>query len=412
MPSDSSGSYALFISHSHKDKDLADKLVDLLHRFAFEQDSARPRFPIYYTSRQGSLKFGEDFSAILDSLRVSNRVVALVTPNSKYAPTVLAEMAIAHDNRKFLPVAVGFSGSDRLSWPLDNKQICFLDAKDNLLALLSQLREHFGIDGDLPPGAKEECEALVKKATSAHPPPPPPPPPPNPRLWAACAAAVLIPLMLLGGYWVYQAGIRSGRQPRYFSITSQTPAPVGATPVHLVFSGTFPAKFLSKRLHELHTARMAFHKAHGSALGIPPPSEQETQQLLLKAIHTAMPGILPDQQSRMDELARQWNTGVRPWGDRKEKCQDLKQPLDQQWCALISELKSNSDEALRDKFDKTPFAILLPAPASGPGTELILTPGASLNLAGISAKVFAMSPEIKDGDYDLPGAVILKEDQP
>ncbi len=153
----------LFISHAHKDSDLAARLVDVL-QLAF----AMPQTEIRCTSLAGhKLRGGMSVSEqIREGVLEAAAVLGIITPNSVESSYVLFELGAAWgaEVRTFPLLAHGSSPED-LPGPLAERHPMALDEHGEVEQLLTELEDILPIER-APANVSAKVEALLKTSSA------------------------------------------------------------------------------------------------------------------------------------------------------------------------------------------------------------------------------------------------------
>ncbi len=413
MPSGQSHDCDIFISHSASDHEKLGKLLrDILESMVLDGQEGK----IYYTSEPGSIPFDGEFDDMLTALDRAKAIVALATEDSTRKTSVIAEMALAFYQKKLFPVVPHYTGAGVLPWPFDHKQACFLHRPANIRQLVVELRRRLNLPPQLPEEIDTKCAELSAQSAAAYP-PKAPPPPPTP-LWkrAAISAALALPIFIGLAYWFYEHGFEQGRtqaEIKYYTVRPGTPAQIGSTRVSLVYSGTFPGKYLVRRINEFHRRRLAdFQNAPAGPFAPHRPLEEETISYFQNALAVLFRGTDQKMAADLQLLARN-ALPSRHQHIRSKSCQELNE-VDKSWCQYFVELEKR-DPAQRNKFDDTCFALLVLDPHTQRARPLVVTDQSAPSINGQKLKVYAMarmSSLDDDSDQnDQSGFVVLHEVQ-
>ena len=154
------GDIRLFVSHAHKDKEIAAALVTVIEAMMV------PRERILCTSHDNS-KYrepeGVDVSRYLrDHLTQSSCVLGLLTPNSRKSPWCLFELggAWALATRTYPLLAGGFS-SEELPAALEGTDAAQLTEAEEIRRVLANVRRALGWDERIKGSAAKELDDLV-----------------------------------------------------------------------------------------------------------------------------------------------------------------------------------------------------------------------------------------------------------
>lgn len=238
----------LFISHCSADR-VAQEFVSLIRGALYADKEAEFVEKVFFTSyKENGLHVGDGFDKIIKKLEEARLVIGLVTRGTLASTAMIAEMSLARHYGKLLPVLARKSYMPLLKWPFEQVQSAALDIEDDLLALLRHLARELGRPFKETTAVKEQCARMVQVAKGYCPDTIPPE-----RRWQwrarglAAATLVFVPAAFFLGRMSMLPAIR------HVALGS-TETQVGDVPVRLLYSGTFPEKYLSRRLTEIQDA--------------------------------------------------------------------------------------------------------------------------------------------------------------
>ncbi|MBL8292148.1 MAG: toll/interleukin-1 receptor domain-containing protein [Bryobacterales bacterium] len=373
----------LFLSHSSKDKELATALARLLSATLYGSKKGEISGQIFFSSApESGLIAGDSFDKILEELKAAKQAVVLVTPESAKSVAVLAEMAIALNAKKLVPVSARKGHEKLLTWPFGETHAVELDSASAVQAYLTKL-------GGKREGLEEECSQLAAQARKSY-------VAPRTRLRiqrAAMAMAVLV-MAGLAAWGAYEYGVR---QPKKYEVTSARFEPISGRRVKLRSAFTLPERRLTERLFDIH-----------SELG-GGEEEAEIHRLVEKAIrkgnihgHWLLPDGAPE---GLIKLATRWRKGYKPqYGAGSKGCGPLEQ-LDKEWCECIATLDENQ-RGVADKIDTTRFAVV---EVKGEPELRVLTTREEIEIGGTRLTVATIHSKERGEDSHGPEFVVLVE---
>jgi hypothetical protein len=383
------GIKCIFLSYSSTDQELADAFYGLLCSAFAKPDGQSVE--VFYARK--SVVTGQDFTEeIFKRLREASFVVAVATPDALAKSSVVAEMAVAlatPGGSKLLLLAVPNAYS-RVTWPFEGRQYSRADDPESVRELLKKVGAT-----ETTPQLDAEVTAFCTLAGARK------YQPPNLRLrrliWSSAAAvALLVAGFLLGGWMLRPTQYEVSVATSDGSTTSEERTIRGDT-IRLLYSGTLPAKLLSRRLSELHEELAQRGIADNGHLA---------RTMMFDAIREGRDrGRFQFPEERLPDIKRHieaWKPGTK--GGEQVTRDDLKncalptEAMDRNWCSLIREdiFKNSADG--KSPLDKTTFAVIQTNTGSRWGTPFAVTVRSRVELSKLNlsvANIAAMDPDNK-----------------